>query len=371
MADDGDVLINLDDDGGAVTPAPSDAGEKTSSMSNAASAAKTAARPDADLQALKRRADDLARLADTERARAEAAEAAFSSERDARTKADATAIKRERQTLVAHWQKVTADHDHVKTAIDMARERENAARTAYIAAREAGDNTREADAIRIMTEANSAIAQLDAGRIGLEKSVAEARLAIEDHTAAEAEYVREREAAQARKAETDRQEQATRPPQAKSADDWIEGLRSTVDDGVVEWLKEHREFVTDDKAHRKFLRCVDDFVDDHGRSALKGAELLDVLNQRFFPDASGHDDADESAESASVDQRASRRVAPAAPVSRNAPAASTQTRTGSMRLSAAEQMTALQLYPELDRASALKRYATNKHRAIADNRYKT
>lgn len=223
------------------------------------------------IEAAEREREEARTAADESARRAATAEAAARAAAEARQRAEETASVRTEQAMRAHWAKVNADHQQIVGAIDAAKERELSARQAYIAAREAGDAAKEADALAQMTGAQTAIAQLETGRIAAEDQIGQTKRLFEQHAA---------------EVSTPRQEPKPEPkpePRAPTPDEWIDSARSVLGESAA-WLKEHKEIVTDAKLNRKFLRFCDDYADDHGQSALKSAEFRKALSEKFFPD---------------------------------------------------------------------------------------
>jgi hypothetical protein len=155
----------------------------------------------------------------------------------------------------------------------------------------------------------------------------------------------------------------TEPEQPKqlTPDEWID----TCPPATRPWLREHPEWRNDQKLYKKILRFADEYVDDHGASALDSKDFVAALDARFFP----KEDDDVTEDPPAEAPRA--RNAPAAPVSRASTPNGTPAPSGGskIRLTPDEQTTAIGLYPDMERGEALRKYATNKARAIRDGRY--
>lgn len=230
-----------------------------------------AAKAEADrIAQLERAAEDAKREADAHKARAEAAENAAREAMAGRSKAEETASLRTEQTIRAHMAKVVADHDQIQGAITATQTQLAAARQQYLAAREAGDATKEIEAAEQLAEAKAALQQLEAGKIAAREEVQKAK-SIYDNYQAEV----------AARPASKQVEEPKRPP---TADEWIDSTRAQIGDRGADWLKTRKEFVTDPKLNKKFIRFADEYADDFGQSALRSADFIKALNERFFPD---------------------------------------------------------------------------------------
>lgn len=152
----------------------------------------------------------------------------------------------------------------------------------------------------------------------------------------------------------------------QTADQWIDQCPAA----TRPWLREHREFTTDPVKHRKLLRFAEEYAEDHGGvAALDTADYVAAMNAKFFPKQQDEDVGDGDNEPPAEPRRHS---APAAPPSRSSSPAGGGGGGGSgsrIRLSADEVSVAVQMYPDLQRQDALKKYATNKARAIREGLY--
>lgn len=310
--------------------------------------------PDADrIAALERERDEAA-------ARAADATARLTREAAARAEAEKTAGDRTEQAMRAHWAKLHSDHAQITGAISQTQSDADAAQREYVAAMEAGETSRAAEAQRRMSKAEAALVQLETGRIASEDEIARTKRLYESY---------DPRPAPKKEAEPPAQPE---PQRAPTPDEWIDSTRNVLGDDGVKWLRDNKQFATDPKMNRKLLRFADDYADDHGQGALKSKEFMEALNAKFFPKADDMADDDgaevDTADEAEPPQQ--RKAQPSAPVSRTSPARSAQMASGGkVRLSGDEQATAVQMYPDLDRNAALKRYAANKARAIADGHY--
>jgi hypothetical protein len=287
-------------------------------------------------------------------------------EQDARTASDAARATTGRlqettvQAYGAHYAAVSGRLHEINTAIASTEALANSAERELIdveaaIASAADDNERrllaerKVKAQRELSRAESELVALHGGKNRQEAEVGDAKRYWEA-AAAQADAA----AKAAPRAEPEQPKQLT-------PDEWID----TCPPATRPWLRDHPEWRTDPKMYKKILRFADEYVDDHGASALDSKDFVAALDARFFPQ---DDDVTEDPP-AEAEPRA--RTAPAAPVSRastpnGAPAPSGGSK---IRLSADEQATAISMYPDMQRAEALKKYATNKARAIKDGLY--
>lgn len=272
------------------------------------------------------------------------------------------------QAYGAHYARVNGELQQITTAIastealaDSAERELAAANAALAAAMEPAERAdaaaRQAKAQRELSRAEAELVTLGSGKASAEAAVATAKQYYE--------HAADTVAAAARTPPPEPKTKDADAPAQMTADQWIDSCPSA----TRPWLREHRQFTTDDKLHRKLRRFADDYADDHGQGALDSADFVAALNAKFFPKQEETVENQEDDEPAKVEPQRTRTTA-AAPVSRGStPGAPNGSAGGKIRLSADEQTTAIAMYPDMDRAAALKRYATNKARAIADGRY--
>lgn len=274
---DGSIELGHDPDGlprtDPVKKGPSSAKPKPDAVVDLAP--KKSAADDDDAEAkriarLQREHDASRREAEANRLRAEAAEAVARDAIVARSKAEDTAGVRTEQAIRAHYTRVAAEHDSIVGAIGSTKNQVESAKREYQMAREAGDAARETEAMDALSEARAALAQLDAGRIAAKEQVEHAKGVYE-------QFAAERNTTPVRK-------EPEAPKRLPSPDEWIDATRPHVGEDGADWLRTHKEYVTDPKLNRKFLRFSDDYADDHGPDALKSREFVEELNRRFATD---------------------------------------------------------------------------------------
>lgn len=333
--------------------------------------AKPAVAPDADrIAVLERERDAAAAARDAERARVAEVTERYTREAARAAEAERMAGERTEQAMRAHWERMKSEHSQIVGAIAQTQSEADIAQREYVSATEAGDAASAAKAQRAMSRAEAALMQLESGRTASEQEIARTRALFENHE------VRARQPERHPERQPEPKEQPKEPERAPTPDEWIDGARGVLGDDGAAWLREHKEFAdVSSKMNRKFVRFADDYAEDHGKDALRSPQFLAEVNAKFFPQAEA--ETDETGEgSADVDltedqpAQPQRKAAPSAPVSRSSPARPQQTTGGGrVRLSTDEQAIATQMYPDMDRNSALKKYASNKARAMADGLY--
>lgn len=270
LAHDADGLPRTD----PVKKEPAPAKAKPDAVVDLAPKKNAAADDDAEdkrIARLQRDHEAARREAEANRLRAEAAEAMAREALAARNKAEDTAGLRTEQAIRAHYTRVAAEHDSIVGAISTTRNQVETAKREYQMAREAGDAARETEAMDALSEARAALAQLETGRVAAKEQVEQAKGVYE-------QFAAEKQATPARK-------EPEVPQRQPTPDEWINATRAHVGDDGADWLRTHKEFVTDQKLNRKFLRFADDYADDHGPEALKSREFVEELNRRFGGEA--------------------------------------------------------------------------------------
>jgi hypothetical protein len=314
-----------------------------------------------ELETLRRERDAKANEAETHRRSAAEAAARLAEESTRRTGAEKERDERTAQALRAHHAAVHSEHQQIVSAISGWTIELDAAEAAMRAAREAGDVDQEIKAQRRLAAATQNLATLEQGRPHAEAAAREAAAAVEALVTARPEPTPKKD------------EPAAKPePKQQTPEEWIAGCP----DATHDWLKSHKDYVTDTKLNRKLLRFAEEYAEDHGgMGALDTSDFVKALDAKFFPtqqDKPVTPDKDDG-QDVDVTPAAAARSTPAAPVSRSAsPTANTnaQVMNRKVRLTADEQATALQMYPDMNKADAIKQYANNKAKAIAEGLYR-
>lgn len=227
---------------------------------------------------LEREREVAARERDEERAARVQAERFAREQSVARATAEETVQTREQQVMNAHWARIHSDRDHIVAAIATAEAREQSAKDAFRAAREAGSADKEAEALSAIADSRAMMSQLEQGKIAAERQIEDTRRALQERAASRQPQPRADDAGS--RVAADPQPQ----PAPVTPDAWIDGVRPSLGDTNANWLREHKEFVTDAKLNRKLLRFADDYADDHGVAALKSDQFRQALDGKFFPD---------------------------------------------------------------------------------------
>lgn len=357
-----DIALAFDDDGMPKTVPGDVEVVKAKEADDEPKTEKEAEKPDtrdADIVELQRERD-AERLA-RQRLTADA-NAKIEAERRARAEAESDRDKHRDQTLRAHWAKVNAENDHVESVL--------AAQKAEIAnlksqMKSANENAQfdvAADLQERLATAAFQAAQLEQAKRG---------------TAAEVERAREAFRApppqQAKKEVVEEPVvEEPKPTRQPTPDEWI----SQFPRKTQSWLKENKDYVTDPDKHKKLIEFANEWAQDYGQNTLHTPPFIEALAAKFNPPKPKKAEQEKpmSGKEAEVDVTESpvKKGAslPSAPVSRSSPAQpSGSGAMGKVRLSADEQNTAAMMYPNMDRQSALKKYAANKLRATADGMY--
>lgn len=302
--------------------------------------------------------ESVRRIAETAQARGDALARTAEEERRARLKAEEEAQRNQTYALNAHLARVTADHDQLAQAITQWETHAEMAKRQMAQAAEAGDWNAHAEAQRAVAKAEASIAQLETGKAGAKQDIEAAKRARQAAI----------EAAQQRASQPQTREE---PEPKVIAEDYIDQVRAKVGAPAADWLKDHKEFVTDGRLNRKMQAFVEDWADRNGENALRSAALREALEDRFFPKAKSKDTRESEDDTVSEPEEETPRRQPAAPVSRTngaKPGIQTGAKGTKVRLSAEEAQTAVHMYPDLTPQDAQKRYATNKARLMSEGR---
>lgn len=248
----------------------------------------------ADKSRLSRERDDRAREAQEARENAE-------TERKAREAAEGESAKNTNIAMQAHWRSINADHQQIVGAISQADTEAAAAEREYAAAMQEQDYTKAAAAQRTMAKAESIRTQLEQGKSGAERAIAEAR-----------------EAFATQKVETPKEEKKPEPKKP-TLDDWISGCP----DATKPWLEQNRDKLSDQKFFARINAFAQSYALDHDDAgALNSPEFVKALNAKMFPKAAKTDEqemevADDNQNDPVAEPKAKAKVTAAAPVSRS------------------------------------------------------
>ncbi len=228
------------------------------------------------IAALEREREEARREADeARRALAEATEAARAAQAGMRTAED-TAQLREQQAMRAHVLRLQADKSQIEGAISATQSEAAMAQRELIQAIESGDAKRQAAAQHAIAKAEAALSQLENGKYAAETELAKANRLFDQHEQSKTTKTAEPPPPERR---------ADPPPAVMTPEKWIDTTaRDVLGEQGADWLKANKQFATDPKMNRKFLRFADEYAEDHGQGALKSAAFLDALNDKFFPD---------------------------------------------------------------------------------------
>jgi hypothetical protein len=273
-------------------------------------------------EAIQRERDEARRLAEEAQARADALEARVREESTARVAAEDNARLREDQAMRAHWSSLESKKSQIETALAAQKAAAAAAERDVIEATEKGDAVKLAAAQRAISRAEAALQTLEGGVADVDRRLEETRRLFSEHDTQRDATLAQRRQIEAQRRAQEAEAAQQRQQQPPDPDAWINTTaRQALGDDGADWLRSNREFVTDEKKTRAFLRFADQYADDHGKDSLRSPEFLEALNDRFFPDGQEADErparaSRRQAEPEGEVERPRSRVA-AAPVSRS------------------------------------------------------
>jgi len=280
--------------------------------------------------------------------------------RDARlTEAEKKAKDNEYYAARAHYDKVASDTSNIETALNAQKQWIEFQKREELAAEDAGDKRAAQNAREAIAVAAAHMAQLEAGKSGVEQELLRAKRLVESVVANQ----------DAPKREEPKKEE----PKQLTPDDYITSIRQGVGTKVADWLNENREFITDSKLNTKFLKFADYFTTVEEKP-LNSREFLEALNAKFgLSEEAQEEEASEEDTEVETEPEPKKKPVVAAPVSRNsAPKNGSNgvSSGGKVRLNPDEQSMATQMYPNLSAQEAREKYARNKAMAIRDGKYR-
>lgn len=278
-------------------------------------------------------------------------------ERRARAEAETKLASVSDNAMRSEWAAVNSDYQQIVNAIASAQADGEAAKRELSAAF-ADENLAPAEKANRIAIAQERIAKSAAERIAYEQGKIGAEAAVRDTKR------RIEEAYTKQTTERENPPPREEPKLWATPEEWIADVRKRFGSKPADWLSQHPEYVTDAKLNKKLITFANAFQTLEEKP-LDSEDFMSALNAKFFPTkeepvANGHDDEAEEP----------RKKTPSAPVSRGSvPGSNGTQKPGKIRLSPDEQGIATQMYPNLSPADAMKRYASNKARAVADGKY--
>jgi hypothetical protein len=285
----------------------------------------------AELEAARRDRDASARAAVAAQADADASRTRADAEAKARGEAEGALLKTRGQALNEYYSRVSSEFSQITGAISATQALASSAEAALQAAMADEQATpqdratRVAKAQRELSRAEAELVQLEAGKPAAERAVQEAKWYLQEEDRANTALADARsKAAAAADADADgagKPAGAKPAGQAKTPEQWIDGIRSTVGAKVADWLSDHKEYVTDPKLNAKVIAFAQHaaVVEE---AQLNSDEFIEQLNAKFFPDAD--EDGDGGGDGHQVEEvreqvpKRQASATPAAPVSRSA-----------------------------------------------------
>jgi hypothetical protein len=270
----------------------------------------------AELKALERERDT-EREART-RAEREATErgTALEAERTKGADIEKKLAKTQDQALGAHYHKTRSDYaarngefQQIVSAIAATEQLATSLEQQALAAEEAGDKAKALRLSREMARAEAHLAQLEAGKPGAEAAALEAKYLYEEAD----KVVRTPPVREEPKKEDAKPAVVTE--QKPDPDQWISQWPKKT---TGEWLKAHKDFVTDEAKHKQLMEFVSDYYNEG--NPLHTKDFVKALNEKFDPSAIETEEvtvmADEPKDKPQAQQqKVTARSTPAAPVS--------------------------------------------------------
>ena len=312
------------------------------------------------IETLRKERDEHARIA-AERAREAAeAKAQVTSEREARTTAEKSAETNRLGKMRVEYDLLHSDHQQIQSALN---------------ANKIELSTAESDLQTALTNADYETAAKIQSKIGklaafegqLETAKTRAERAISDAKA----YI-EQELANPPKKEDPKPEPDK--PKQLSPDEWIDTVRTSVGSTVADWLKVHKEFVTDPKLHKRMLTFSENYVLNEEKP-LNDPEFIKALEAKFLPKKTEVEVAENNDDGVIVVDTEPKRTSTAASVAAPVSRATTPTRSSTtnaslkVRLTPDQAAMAQSLHPNLPAEEARKKYAENLLRAQRDGKF--
>lgn len=241
----------------------------------------------AELEAARRERDAKGREAAAAMAEAQAARALADTEAKARGEAEGALLKTRGQALNEYYSRIAGELSQITSAIASTEALATSAQSALQAAMADENATADVRAARVakaqreLSRAEAELVQLESGKSGAERAVAEAKWYLEEEARNNASLTAAR--AEDAKAKAQPKGQAGAVAGQQTPDQWIDNVRSTIGAKVADWLSEHKEYVTDGKLNAKAIAFANNYaLVEEG--ALNSDEFIEALNARFFPE---------------------------------------------------------------------------------------
>lgn len=254
----------------------------------------------AELEALRREKDEIARERDVRAAEAADRAKQLEEEKAARLAAEKHSGKSIEFGWRAHQARLKAEASQIESTLGSVSAALDTAQRELQAASEAGDHGRIAELNRQIATNAAYLTRLEEGKLNAK---AEIERAEQDHAA----YA---EAAAQPKPEPER---PTPQPRQLSPDEWIGQFpRKTAN-----WLRDNRDYALGGAKHAELETWAKEWIADHGQSNLHSPAFIQALNEQFSP-ADGDDEVTEEHEPVVVESRPKPRskAVSAAPVAR-------------------------------------------------------
>lgn len=253
----------------------------------------------AELEALRREREDLARERDAKAAEAAEHAKQLATERAARLAAEEQSGKSTEFGWRAHWAKVNAEAESIASGLGTTKEMLATAERELQAASEAGEHSRFAEITTRIGRLSNTLGELERGQRA---------------AAAEIEDAKQRYAAYAETQKTpikkDPEPEVKKEPEPKqlSPEEWMRQFPRKTQG----WLRDHKDYALGGAKHGDLVKFANEWIEDYGAHTLHSPQFLEHMNQHFNP-SEGDEMADEPVREA---PKTKAKAVPAAPVSR-------------------------------------------------------
>lgn len=206
----------------------------------------------------------------------------------------------------AYWAKINADRDLLANSLSFLQGEMDRAEDQLRVALDGSDAAAAAKAQRELATLATKHRDLERGKESADLHIAETKQKITDHYEAAAEAEKRQPA----------KTEVPAPQKPATVDDYIATLPTATGD----WLKSHKDYVSDPAKHQQFIAFANYFGAKSG-GKLHTSDFIDALNREFDPNVGRKSDTDgdveDDAPKKTETKPAVRKTATAAPPSRN------------------------------------------------------
>lgn len=195
---------------------------------------------------------------------------------------DEEAKKREQAVDVgmrAHWERLHEAKYAADAGVAAASNAIESASRDIQAAMEANDSLKMIAAQRSLARAEASLIELERRKEGVDQDIERARQSFSQHSH---QARQEAEARERRK----QQAEETQQRRSQTPDEWIDQFPGK----TREWLRAHKDYVTDASKHREFLDFSKEWAQDYGQQSWHTPPFIAELERRFGDGGASHDD---------------------------------------------------------------------------------